>query len=106
MDDPLDLVVAVAWWLVVAAVAARHGPRVDDGSAGADALGHGVPRRGGPRWTARIVRPAFRWVKCGPQGSTATAKVWEGEVVAAHDPDAEPAPVRVPRARRPPLLAA
>lgn len=65
------------------------------GSAGADALGHGVPRRGGRAGRARAPPPSAGW--CGAASSTATAEVWEGEVVAAHDPGRPGRAVRVPR---------
>jgi hypothetical protein len=37
------------------------------------------------------VRPAFRWVVRSRKFDR-NGEVWEGEVVAAHDPDAEPRP--------------
>ena len=44
-----------------------------------------------PDEVAERVRPAFRWVVRSRKFDR-NGEVWEGEVVAAHDPDAEPRP--------------
>ena len=121
VDDPLDLVVAVAWWLVVAAVAGgivwAEGKRrekmrlafVGEGAGCSPEAGLVMPDAGESELAAlertlsgmafpdevaaldERVRPAFRWVVRSRKFDR-NGEVWEGEVVAAHDPDAEPRP--------------
>ena len=119
VDDPLDLVVAVVWWLAVAAVVGgggwaegkwRETMRLagwGEGLGFYPEAGLGVPDAGESELAAlertlagmafpdevaaldERVRPAFRWVVRSRKFDR-NGEVWEGEVVPAHDPEAEP----------------
>lgn len=121
VDNPLDLVVAIAWWLVVAGVIAgiywaetkRREKMltafVGDGVVYNAEKGLVAPRRGEDEVAAleRTLasmdfaddvaaldsknRPAFRWVVRSRKFDRG-GEVWEGEVLSAHDPDAAPRP--------------
>ncbi len=121
VDDPLDLVVAIVWWLVVAAVVAaivwaegkrREKMRLafvgegivynpesglvmpDAGETEISALERTLAGMAFPDEVTKLderVRPAFRWVVRSRKFDR-NGEVWEGEVLAAHDPDAEPRP--------------
>ncbi len=121
VDDPLDLIVAVAWWAVVAAVIGgiywaeskrREKMRlafVGEGVVYNPESGLVTPDRGEnelsalertlsgmtfPDEVAELddkARPAFRWVVRSRKFDKG-GDVWEGEVVPAHEPDAEPRP--------------
>ncbi|MEC4272076.1 hypothetical protein VJ923_02740 [Adlercreutzia sp. R25] len=121
VDDPLDLVVAVAWWLVVAAVVAGiawaeskrrekmrlafvgegvvYNPEAglvmpDAGETELGALERTLAGMAFPDEVAALderVRPSFRWVVRSRKFDR-NGEVWEGEVLPAHDPDAEPKP--------------
>ena len=121
VDDPLDLVVAIVWWLVVAAVVGgivwAEGKRrekmrlafVGEGVVYNPEAGLVMPDAGESELAAlertlsgmafpdevavldERVRPAFRWVVRSRKFDR-NGEVWEGEVVAVHDPDAEPRP--------------
>ena len=112
VDDPLDLVVAVAWWLVVAAVAGgivwAEGKRrekmrlafVGEGAGCSPEAGLVMPDAGESELAAlertlsgmafpdevaaldERVRPAFRWVVRSRKFDR-NGDDWEGEVVAA-----------------------
>lgn len=119
VDDPLDLVVAVVWWLAVAAVVGGivwaegkrrekmrlafigegivYNPEAelvmpDAGESELAALERTLAGMAFPDEVAALderVRPAFRWVVRSRKFDR-NGEVWEGEVVPAHDPEAEP----------------
>lgn len=121
VDDPLDLIVAIAWWVIVAAVIGaimwaeskrREKMRlafVGEGIVYNPESGLVVPDRGenevsvlertlsGMTFPDEVsamderVRSSFRWVVRSRKFDR-NGEVWEGEVLAAHDPDAEPRP--------------
>ena len=121
VDDPLDLVVAIVWWLAVAAVVGGivwaegkrrekmrlafigegivYNPEAglvmpDAGESELAALERTLSGMAFPDEVAALderVRPAFRWVVRSRKFDRG-GEVWEGEVVPAHDPDAEPRP--------------
>ena len=120
VDDPLDLIVAIVWWLAVAAVVGGivwaegkrrekmrlafvgegvvYNPEAglvmpDAGESELAALERTLSGMAFPDEVAALderVRPAFRWVVRSRKFDR-NGEVWEGEVVA-HDPDAEPRP--------------
>lgn len=121
VDDPLDLIVAIVWWVVAAAVIGgimwaenkrrqkmrlafvgkgvvynpESGVVVPD--AGEDELAALERTLAGMTFPDEVaalddrVKPAFRWVvrslKFDKNGD-----VWEGEVLPAHDPNAQARP--------------
>lgn len=121
VDSPLDLVVAILWWVVVAAVIgaimwAENKRRarmrlafVGDGVVYNPESGVVVPDQGenelallqrtlaGMTFPDEIAgldernRPAFRWVVRSNKFDQ-NGDVWEGEVVSARDPQAEAKP--------------
>ena len=113
VDDPLDLVVvAVVGGIVWAEGKRREKMRLafigegvvynpeaglvmpDAGESELAALERTLAGMAFPDEVAALderVRPAFRWVVRSRKFDR-NGEVWEGEVVAAHDPDAEPRP--------------
>ncbi|MEC4175159.1 hypothetical protein VJ918_06790 [Adlercreutzia sp. R21] len=119
VDDPVDIIVAVVWWAVVAGVIAaimwaEHRRRekmrlafigaglvynperglvlVDEKDAELDALQETLQNMSYPTKIVELadhVRPAFRWV-VRSQRFENNGEVWEGEVLPAHDPDGKP----------------
>lgn len=84
VDDPLDLVVAIVWWLVMP----------DAGETEVSALERTLAGMAFPDEVTKLderVHPTFRWVVRSRKFDR-NGEVWEGEVLAAHDPDAEPRP--------------
>lgn len=118
VDDPLDLVVAVSWWVVVAAVVGAilwaenkrrekmrlafvgegiiYNPEsgmvmADQGETELAALERTLAGMTFPDEVAPLdsrARPAFRWVVRSEKFKD-NGNVWEGEVLAAHDPQAQ-----------------
>lgn len=121
VDDPLDLVVAIVWWAVVAAVIGaivwaenkrREKMRtafVGQGIIYNPESGLVVPDRGESELSAlertlagmafpdevagldERMTPEFRWVVRSRKFDK-NGDVWEGEVASARDPKAEPQP--------------
>ena len=111
MDDPLDLVVAAVVGGIVWAEGKRrekmrlafigegvvYNPEAglvmpDAGESELAALERTLAGMAFPDEVAALderVRPAFRWVVRSRKFDR-NGEVWEGEVVPAHDPDAEP----------------
>ena len=113
MDDPLDLVVAAVVGSIVWAEGKRrekmrlafigegvvYNPEAglvmpDAGESELAALERTLSGMAFPDEVAALderMSPAFRWVVRSRKFDR-NGEVWEGEVVAAHDPDAEPRP--------------
>lgn len=118
VDDPLDLVVAIVWWAVVAAVIGAivwaeskrrqkmrlafvgegviYNPesglvQADRGETEIGALERTLSGMAFPDEVASLDernRPAFRWVVRSEKFKD-NGNVWEGEVVPVHDPQAQ-----------------
>ena len=118
VDDPLDLVIAIVWWVVVAGVIgaivwAEHRRRekmrlafvgegvvynperglvlVEEDDSELDALQETLQGMSYPTKIVELadhVRPAFQWVVRSEKFDR-DGDVWEGEVLPAHDPDAQ-----------------
>lgn len=121
VDDPLDLIVAVVWWVAVAAVIGAiywaenkrrermrlafvgegvvYNPEAgvvmpDAGETALGALERTLSGQAFPDEVADLddrVRPSFLWVVRSHKFER-NGEVWEGEVLPVHDPDAEPRP--------------
>lgn len=119
VDDPVDMVVAVVWWIVVAGVIGAimwaerrrrermrlafvgsglvYNPErglvfVDEQDAELDTLQETLQNMSYPNEVVELadhVRPAFRWV-VRSQRFENNGDVWEGEVLPAHDPEGKP----------------
>lgn len=117
VDDPLDLIVAILWWVVVAAVVGAilwaeskrrqkmrlafvgegviYNPEsgmvmADRGETELAALERTLAGMAFPDEVAPLdgsSRPAFRWVVRSEKFKD-NGNVWEGEVIPAHDPQA------------------
>ena len=118
VDDPLDLVIAIVWWVVVAGVIgaivwAEHRRRekmrlacvgtgvvynperglvlVEEDDSELDALQETLQGMSYPTKIVELadhVRPAFRWVVRSERFER-NGDVWVGEVLPAHDPEAQ-----------------
>ncbi len=118
VDDPLDLVIAIVWWVVVAGIIAaivwaEHRRRekmrlafvgtgvvynperglvlVEEDDSELDALQETLQGMSYPTKIVELadhVRPAFRWVVRSERFER-NGDVWVGEVLPAHDPDAQ-----------------